>query len=66
MSYRVWNRNTEFGPRDGLEGPFEYPNGRVLYYDPMAGDYWDPLTDFYISHDEVAMLQHQIFDKIFG
>jgi hypothetical protein len=39
-------RKSLFGPRRGLEGPFEYPNGRVLYYDPRAGEYWDPTTDF--------------------
>lgn len=54
MSYRVislpanWN---EFGPRDGLEGPFSF-NSRVLYYDTKEGKYYDPLTDFYLSYDE--------------
>lgn len=66
MSYKVFYRNTEFGPRDGLEGPFNYPNGRVLYYDAKQGDYWDPLTDFYVDRNEVAALQNQIFDTIRG
>ena len=66
MSYTIFHRNTEFGPRQGLEGPFNYPNGRVLYYDPKEGDYWDPLTDFYVPRDEVASLQQSIFDKIRG
>ena len=66
MAYTIFHRNTEFGPRDGLEGPFDYPNGRVLYYDPKEGDYWDPLTDFYVPRDEVADLQRMIFDKIKG
>ena len=61
MSNIVWTRKGRFGARAGLEGPFEYPNGRVLYYDPRAGEYWDPLTDFYVPHDEVADLQTMIF-----
>jgi hypothetical protein len=66
MAYKVYQRNTMFETRIGLEGPFEYPNGRVLYYDPKEGSYWDPLTDFYVGHDEIASLQNQIFDTIRG
>jgi len=66
MGYTVFDRNVNYGPRNGLEGPFHYPNGRVLYYDPRAGEYWDPLTDFYVANDDVAYLQQQIFDQIRG
>ena len=66
MSYCVWQRNKEFGPRKGLDGPFEYPNGRVLYYDVKEGAYWDPLTDFYLPVDEVADLQQSFFNVIKG
>ena len=66
MSYIVFKHNKEFGPRIGLEGPFHYPNGRVLYYDAKVGEYYDPLTDFYVPNDEVAELQNQIFDTIRG
>jgi hypothetical protein len=62
MSYVVYKHNTKFEARKGLEGPFHYPNGRVLYFDPQAGDYWDPLTDFYVDRDEVALLQQSIID----
>jgi hypothetical protein len=48
-------------PRKGLEGPFYYPSGRVLYYDVKAGEYWDPTTDFYVPHDEVSSLKNEIF-----
>ena len=54
MSYTVFKHNKEFGPRKGLEGPFHYPNGQVLYYDPKEGEYYDPLTDFYVPRDQVA------------
>lgn len=64
MGYRVFARNVEFGERKGLEGPFNYPNGRVLYYDPKEGSYWDPLTDFYVPYDEIQALQNSIFDLI--
>lgn len=61
MGYRVIGHNDGFGPRKGLEGPFHYPNGRVLYYDPRAGEYWDPRTDFYVDRADVADLQQSIF-----
>lgn len=56
MSYTVFKHSKEFGPRKGLEGPFHYPNGRVLYYDIKEGKYYDPLKDFYVEHDEVKDL----------
>lgn len=62
MSYTVFKHSKEFGPRKGLEGPFHYPNGRVLYYDAREGEYYDPLTDFYVDRDEVSELQNQIVD----
>jgi hypothetical protein len=66
MAYTVFKHDTRFGPRAGLEGPFHYPNGRVLYYDPKAGEYWDPTTDWFVPHDEVAELQQSIFTAISG
>jgi hypothetical protein len=59
MGYKVLNtvdqmRDT-YGPRKGLEGPFNF-NGRVLYYDPVEGKYYDPRTDFYVSYDEYFRL----------
>lgn len=38
--------------RQGLEGPFRARNGKVVYYDPKEGKYYDPDSDFYISFDE--------------
>ena len=66
MAYHVFKHNQEYGARVGLEGPFHYPNGRVLYYDAKAGEYWDPRTDFYVPNDEVASLQNSIFDILKG
>jgi len=66
MAYTVFAHDTSFGPRKGLEGPFHYPNGQVLYYDNKAGEYWDPRTDFYVERDRVAELQQSILDRIRG
>jgi hypothetical protein len=66
MAYTVWQHSQEYGTRKGLEGPFRYPNGRVLYYDAQEGEYWDPRTDFYVDRDEVADLQQSIFTAIRG
>lgn len=64
MGYRVLGRTEEllknYGPRKGLEGPYIYPNGQILYYDPREGQYWDPTTDFYVSNEEAHNLQNEL------
>jgi hypothetical protein len=59
MGYKVLNTvdmmRDNYGPRDGLEGPFNF-NGRVLYYCNKEGKYYDPKTDFYVSYDEYFRL----------
>jgi hypothetical protein len=58
MGYIVLGeRDKKWQEREGLEGPFFYPNGQVLYYDPREGKYYDPSTDFYVSDEDVAELQ---------
>ena len=42
----------KYQARDGLEGPFSTLSGKVVYYDPKAGKYYDPDTDMYMSYDE--------------
>lgn len=60
MGYRVLNqRDAKWEPRRGLEGPFFYVTGQVLYYDPKEGQYWDPTTDIYLAQDEVDYLHEQ-------
>jgi hypothetical protein len=55
MGYKVLGKTEEimqgYEPRKGLEGPF-YFNGRVVYYDPVEGKYWDPRTDFFLEQEE--------------
>jgi hypothetical protein len=61
MAYTVLGeRDIRWQPRKGLEGPFYFATGRVLYYDPRAGEYWDPTTDFYVPNDEVAELHGEL------
>jgi hypothetical protein len=63
MGYRVLGaRDQRWEPRAGLEGPFHFLNGQTLYYDPRAGQYWDPTTDFYVENEDVARLQQQLVD----
>lgn len=38
--------------RAGLEGPFATKIGKVVYYDPREGKYYDPDTDMYIEYDD--------------
>jgi hypothetical protein len=68
VGYRVLGKTEDvfkgYGPRKGLEGPFVYPNGQILYYDAREGQYWDPQTDFYMSNEDMDNLNRQVFDKL--
>lgn len=65
MGYRVLrDRDAKYQPRKGLEGPFFYPNGQVLYYDPKAGEYWDPTTDFFVEHEQVEELKNMFLQTL--
>jgi len=64
MAYTVFQHDARFGPRKGLEGPFHYPNGATLYYDPKEGKYYDPTTDFYVAEADVAELQNLILARL--
>ena len=44
--------NDKYQSRDGLEGPFSTLSGKVVYYDPKEGSYYDPDTDMYMTYDE--------------
>lgn len=66
MSYQVFKNSKDYGARKGLEGPFHYPNGAVLYYDPREGKYYDPTTDFYVENEDVAELQNTILSALVG
>jgi hypothetical protein len=70
MGYKVLADKTEmdlmrvkYGPRKGLEGPFNFM-GRVLYYDPKEGSYYDPTTDFYVAQAEMDSLNHNLMNLL--
>ncbi len=46
----------DMGPISGLEGPFQYRSGAVLYYDPREGKYYDRGQDRYLDDQEAAEL----------
>ena len=52
----------KYGPRKGLEGPFNF-SGRVLYYDNKEGMYYDPTTDFYVMQDEMDLINNEFMDR---
>ena len=63
MGYKVQNTvdamRDNYGPRKGLEGPFNF-SGRVLYYCNKEGQYWDPRSDFYVEQDEMDMINNRL------
>lgn len=60
MGYYVINVSKEerskWQERAGLEGPYWSRAGKVYYYDPKAGKYYDPTTDFYIEQEEASAM----------
>jgi len=48
----------KYQERSGLEGPFPTMSGKVVYYDPKEGSYYDPDTDMYISYDDFQALDN--------
>ena len=47
---------SRYPKRRGLEGPFRFRNGRIVYYDPREGKYYDSETDMYLSDKETMKL----------
>ena len=65
MGYTVLcERDVKWQPRKGLEGPFYYSNGRVLYYDIREGKYYDPRTDFYVEQDEMDEIHNHLMETL--
>lgn len=56
----------KYQPRDGLEGPFRLRNGKVVYYDPQEGSYYDPDTDMYISYDDYKQMDEANLNELGG
>ena len=66
MGYRVMDTvdmmRDKYGPRKGLEGPFNF-SGRVLYYDNKEGQYYDPTTDFYVEQADMDLINEAFMAK---
>jgi hypothetical protein len=47
MGYKILQPidTKRYTPMEGLEGPFMQTSGKVLYYDPVEGKYYDRDTD---------------------
>ena len=54
---------TKYGPRAGLEGPFNF-SGTVLYYDNKEGQYYDPATDFYVEQAEMDIINNRLTELL--
>lgn len=64
MGYRILGqREGKFGPRKGLEGPFDF-SGRTLYYDVKQGQYYDPTTDFYVDREEMDFINQRLTELL--
>jgi len=61
--YQMDEMREKYGPRKGLEGPFNF-TGRVLYYDPFEGQYYDPKTDFYLEQAEMDLVHQRMVDLL--
>ena len=48
-----------YTPMRGLEGPFMTKSGKVVYYDPKAGEYYDRDSDMYLSYNEYMSLDRE-------
>ena len=67
MGYKVVDTTDmmrqKYGPRKGLEGPFNF-SGRVLYYDNKEGSYYDPATDFSVEQAEMDMINNRLYELL--
>ena len=41
-----------YTPMEGMEGHYMQRSGKVLYYDPVEGKYYDRDTDMYLETSE--------------
>jgi hypothetical protein len=63
--YQMDQMRDNYGPRKGLEGPFNF-SGRVLYYDVQEGKYYDPRSDFYVEQDEMNLINARLMNTLRG
>jgi hypothetical protein len=61
--FQMDDMRVKYGPRAGLEGPFNF-SGRVLYYDNTEGAYYDPRSDFYVEQSEMNEIHNRLMSTI--
>ena len=61
--FQMNDMRVKYGPRAGLEGPFNF-SGRVLYYDNTEGAYYDPRSDFYVEQSEMDEINNRLMSTI--
>jgi hypothetical protein len=61
--FQMDDMRVKYGPRAGLEGPFNF-SGRVLYYDNIEGAYYDPRSDFYVEQSEMDEINNRLMSTI--
>ena len=54
--YTTPNLKGDMGELEGMEGPFQFASGAVLYYDPKEGKYYDRGRDMYLDNEEATQL----------
>lgn len=64
MGWSIQQVKHTYQPRKGLEGPFQFASGRVLYYDTREGQYWDPRTDFYVGVAEMQFEHEYLVQRL--
>ena len=67
MGYKVLDTTDlmrqKYGPRKGLEGPFNF-SGQVLYYCNKQGADYDPTTDFYVEQAEMDIINNRLYEML--
>ncbi len=55
-----------YTPLKGMEGPFQFRGGEILYYDPREGKYYDRDADMYLSDRDSDRITSRTAHKLAG
>jgi len=55
-----------YTPLKGMEGPFQFRGGEILYYDPREGKYYDRDADMYLSDRDADRITSRTAHKLAG
>jgi len=55
-----------YTPLKGMEGPFQFKGGEILYYDPREGKYYDRDADMYLSDRDADRITSRTAYKLAG